>query len=161
MKKIILFMLSLMFATSIYAGDVARKGTTGADYLLIPVGARGIATGGSFVANLSGLESIYYNPAGLVKGSGAEFMFSYMNYIADINISYFGASTELGDFGSFRLRIQSEGADTLKDAIAHNIKKVRPPILSRQRIQASDSQHRIHQSRLHSSTLHFHIHHHP
>jgi len=107
MKKIILFILTVMFATSIYAGDVARKGTTGADYLLIPVGARGIATGGSFVANLTGLESIYYNPAGLDLGGGAEFMFSYMNYVADINISYFGVSTQLGDFGSVGLTLKT------------------------------------------------------
>ena len=43
-----------MFSASIYAGDVARKGTTGAEQLLIPVGARGIATGGAFVSNLVG-----------------------------------------------------------------------------------------------------------
>ena len=46
MKKIILILI--LIATSIYAGDVARKGTTGAEQVLIPVGARGIATGGAF-----------------------------------------------------------------------------------------------------------------
>jgi len=98
MKKIILIMI--LIATSIYAGDVARKGTTGAEQLLIPVGARGIATGGSFLANISGLESIYYNPAGLDVYPQTEAMFSYVNYIADINISYFAVGTSLGDFGS-------------------------------------------------------------
>jgi predicted histone-like DNA-binding protein len=37
-----------------------------------------------------------------------------------------GNIIELGDFGSFRLRIQSEGADTPETVTAHNIKKVRP-----------------------------------
>jgi hypothetical protein len=109
MKKIILVFTLIVFSITLYAGDVARKGTTGADYLLIPVGARGIATGGAFVANLTGLESIYYNPAGLDLSSGAEFMFSYMNYLADINISYLGAATNLGDFGSVGFTLKSLG----------------------------------------------------
>lgn len=98
MKKIILILI--LIATSIYAGDVARKGTTGAEQLLIPVGARGIATGGAFLANITGLESIYYNPAGLDINPQTEAMFSYVSYLADINISYFAIGTSLGDIGS-------------------------------------------------------------
>jgi opacity protein-like surface antigen len=98
MKKIILILI--LIATSIYAGDVARKGTTGAEQVLIPVGARGIATGGAFLANITGLESIYYNPAGLDVYPQTEAMFSYVNHLADINISYFAIGTTLGDIGS-------------------------------------------------------------
>ncbi len=105
MKKLILILI--IIATSTYAGDVARKGTTGAEQLLIPVGARGIATGGSFLANITGLESIYYNPAGLDVYPQTEAMFSYVNYIADINISYFAIGTSLGDFGSIGLDLKS------------------------------------------------------
>lgn len=65
-----------------------ERGINGAEELLIPVGARSIATSGAFVANVMGLESIYYNPAGLDISQRTEAMFSYMNYIADINISY-------------------------------------------------------------------------
>ncbi len=107
MKKIFTIIILSIFTASIYAGDVARKGTTGAEQLLIPVGARGLATGGAFVSNLTGLESVYYNPAGLDVLPGAEAMFSYMNYIADINVSYFGASATLGDFGSIALTIKT------------------------------------------------------
>jgi opacity protein-like surface antigen len=107
MKKIILLLTTLLVATSLYAGDVARKGTTGAEELLIPVGARGIATGGAFLANVSGLESIYYNPAGLDVYPQTEVMFSYVNYLADINISYFAVGASLGDFGSLGLDLKS------------------------------------------------------
>jgi len=105
MKKIILILI--LIATSIYAGDVARKGTTGAEQLLIPVGARGIATGGAFLANLTGLESIYYNPAGLDVYPQTEAMFSYVNYLADINVSYFAIGTSLGDIGSIGLDLKT------------------------------------------------------
>jgi opacity protein-like surface antigen len=105
MKKIILILI--LIATSIYAGDVARKGTTGAEQVLIPVGARGIATGGAFLANITGLESIFYNPAGLDVYPQTEAMFSYVNYLADINISYFAIGTTLGDIGSIGLDLKT------------------------------------------------------
>jgi len=105
MKKIILIIL--IIATSVYAGDVARKGTSGAEEVLIPVGARGIATGGSFIANITGLESLYYNPAGLDVYPQTEAMFSYITYLADIDISYFAVGTSLGDFGSIAFDIKT------------------------------------------------------
>jgi opacity protein-like surface antigen len=107
MKKSIALILMILMASVVYAGDVARKGTTGADQLLIPVGARGIATGGAFVASISGIESIYYNPAGVAVGQKSEAMFNFMNYIADINVSYFAAVANLGDLGSLGLSFKT------------------------------------------------------
>jgi opacity protein-like surface antigen len=102
---ILLFILSIHF--TLFAGDETRKGTSGADQLLIPVGARSIATGGAFISSISGVEAIYYNPAGLDVMKGSEAMFSFMNYIADINISYFAIGTQLGELGSMALDYKS------------------------------------------------------
>lgn len=107
MKNFFTLLIILLFGMSLYAGDVARKGTSGAEQLLIPVGARGLATGGAFVSSLTGLESVYYNPAGLSVAASTEAMFSYMSYLADINVSYFGAGTNLGDLGSIALTFKT------------------------------------------------------
>ncbi len=107
MKKIIFMLSILVLSSSLYAGDIARKGTTGAEQLLIPVGARGIALSGSMLSNVTGLEAIYYNPAGLDISNQTEVMFNFMSYIADINVSYFAASTKVGDFGSIGLSFKS------------------------------------------------------
>lgn len=107
MRKFLTVLLIIAGSLAAYAGDPTRKGTTGADQLLIPVGAQSIATGGAFLSNVTGLESIYYNPAGLSQTSGSEAMFSYMSYIADINVSYFAIGTNLGDFGSFAFSIKT------------------------------------------------------
>ena len=48
MKKLIILLLITFGIVNALAGDASRKGTTGADQLLIPVGARSIATGGAF-----------------------------------------------------------------------------------------------------------------
>jgi opacity protein-like surface antigen len=90
-----------------YAGDTSRKGTNGAEELLIPVGAQSIATGGAFLSNVSGLEAIYYNPAGLSQGKGTEAMFSFMTYLADIKVSYFAIGSSLGDLGSVALSVKT------------------------------------------------------
>ena len=105
MKK---FLMLLIINVLLFAGDVSRKGTTGADELLIPVGARSIATAGAFVANSQGLEAIYYNPAGLAayQGSG-EMMFSYTSYLADIKLSYFAASFNDKSLGSVALSVKN------------------------------------------------------
>lgn len=100
-------MVILACVATSFAGDKSRKGTTGADQLLVPVGARGIATGEAFLSNVTGLEAIYYNPAGFAHTNGSEAMFSYMSYIADINVSYFAIGTNLGDLGSFAFSIKT------------------------------------------------------
>ncbi len=106
MKKYTLLLI-ILFASLVYGGDVSRKGTTGAEELLLPVGARSIASGGAFMASVTGLEAIHYNPAGVCLSAKSEAMFNYMTYIADINVGYFAAGTRLGDFGSLALSIKS------------------------------------------------------
>lgn len=107
MKKLIVIFLVLACIIPSNAGDKSRKGTTGADQLLVPVGARGIATGEAFLSNITGLEALFYNPAGFAHTNGSEAMFSYMSYIADINVSYFAIGTNLGDLGSFAFSIKT------------------------------------------------------
>jgi hypothetical protein len=105
--KTLLVGVLVSFAYIAFAGDESRKGTTGADQLLIPVGARSIGSAGAFLASARGVEAIYYNPAGLAFGRGAEAMFSYMNYLADINLSYFAGSVSFEGLGTFGLSYKS------------------------------------------------------
>ena len=104
----ILAVLLLFTVSSIFASGESRNGTAGAQELLIPVGARGIALGGANVSNLSGVESIYYNPAGLGGMSGSvETMFSYMTYIADINLVYATVGINMYELGTIGVTLKS------------------------------------------------------
>ncbi len=108
MKRISFLIISLALGLNIaFAGDIARKGTNGAEQLLIPVGAKSIATGGAFVSDVKGVEAIYYNPAGLDLIGRSEAMFSYMDYLADIKISYFAISANLAEYGTFGLHFKT------------------------------------------------------
>ncbi len=101
------FLLSFLIALEAFASGGKRNGTAGAQELLIPVGARGMAFNGGYISGITGIDAIYYNPAGLGTLTGAQAMFSYMNYIADIGISYAAVGAGFGGFGSLAFSVKS------------------------------------------------------
>jgi len=97
----------LLNVDTIYAGSENRVGTSGAMELMIPVGSRGSAMSGSVNALVSGVEAIYWNPAGVVNQKGVEAMFSSLSYIADIKMNYFAISSNFGDAGTMAFSLRS------------------------------------------------------
>ena len=85
------------------AGSDGRKGTAGASELQIPVGARGTALGGAVASDVTGIEAMYWNPAGLGASTGTEVVFSHTSYFADMSVNYAGVVTQAGNFGSLGL----------------------------------------------------------
>ncbi len=99
--------LLLLASTSGYAQE-NRTGTNAASELLIPVGARYIGMSGAPLATVSGVDAIYYNPAGLAHSEGnAEAMFSSMRYFADINVNYVAVAANFSGFGSLAFSVKS------------------------------------------------------
>jgi hypothetical protein len=84
-----------------------KAGLSAAPELTIPVGARYVATSGANIANVSGVDAITWNPAGLDAGKGSSALFSYRQYIADINVSYVALSTKIEGVGSLGLSLRS------------------------------------------------------
>jgi hypothetical protein len=86
-------------AASAFAGSVERKGTAGAMELSIPVGARGTALGGAVASDITGVESMFWNPAGLASVQGTDVLMSHQSYFADMKLNYVGVATHVGGFG--------------------------------------------------------------
>ncbi|KAA3620215.1 MAG: hypothetical protein DWQ05_05660 [Calditrichaeota bacterium] len=104
---VILVALLLLVSVSGFAQE-ARTGTNAASELLIPVGARYIGMGGAPLAVVSGIDAIYYNPAGLASSDKSAYgMFSQMSYIADIDVTYAAASVNFEGFGSLAFAVKS------------------------------------------------------
>jgi hypothetical protein len=98
----------LLIAAQAFAGTGKRKGTAGAQELLIPVGSVGTALGGANLANVSGIEAIYWNPAGLaVSQHSAEVIFSHLRYIADLNVNYIAGNFRSNGFGAVGFSVKS------------------------------------------------------
>ncbi|UCE05574.1 MAG: PorV/PorQ family protein [bacterium] len=110
-KKFIILALAvavLLVGVQAEAGTGKRIGTAGASELLIPVGARATALGGANLASVSGIDAMYWNPAGVAGSSNrAEAMFSHLTWIGDINVEYIAAVANLGAFGSFGLNVKT------------------------------------------------------
>ena len=88
-KKLINVGLIFAWFSISVAGTSASIGTDSGNQLLIPTGAKGIALNSSFNASVTGVDALYYNPAGIAgKVNGVEAQFSSFSYIADIKHSY-------------------------------------------------------------------------
>ncbi|NIV95500.1 PorV/PorQ family protein [candidate division KSB1 bacterium] len=98
----------LLFGTTLFAGNSDKVGQTAAPELLIPIGGRDLAMGGSSIAISHGIESIFWNPAGLAHAErNATAMFSRLTYIGDIDVNYVAVAGTFGDFGTVGLSIKS------------------------------------------------------
>ncbi|MFZ1729459.1 MAG: PorV/PorQ family protein [Bacteroidota bacterium] len=101
-------MVLALFSATATAGGGDRTGTAGAAQLLIPVGARGIALGSSYSAGISGLNAIYYNPAGLsASKNAAEATFSHMQSFGDLGVDYAAVGAQFSGFGYLAFSIKS------------------------------------------------------
>ncbi len=95
------FLIFVFAAIDIFGGGQNRAGTSAAPELRIPVGSRYLSMGGADVALVSGLEAIYWNPAGVdVNENDANAIFSYRKYIADMNMSFVAVSGKFGELGT-------------------------------------------------------------
>ena len=91
----------------LYAGDESRIGTSGANQLLVPVGARGVAMSGADLVYSHGVESAYWNPAGLSRLESTTVLASQMKMFGDVSVNYFGAGSKLGSTGAVSLTVKS------------------------------------------------------
>ncbi len=109
LKRLLLILLILGFsAVETFGSGQNRAGTAGAPELRIPVGARYLSMSGAAIASVSGLEAIYWNPAGVdLTATDANAMFSYRQYIADMSMNYAAVSGRLGDLGTIGLSFRS------------------------------------------------------
>ena len=84
-----------------------KLGTAGGIQLTIPMGAQNVGIGGSNIANVSGVEAMYWNPAGLSRIAKGEASFNYLNYFADMKISYFALGADVGKLGVIGFTLQA------------------------------------------------------
>ena len=72
-------------------------GVRAAEFLTIPVGARGIGMGSAYSAIVDDISSIWWNPAGLGFLQQPEVMVTVVDYTLDLTYSYGAAAIPLAD----------------------------------------------------------------
>ena len=81
--------------------EVTRGGTTAAEFLSIPVGARATAMGSAFAASVEDATAIYWNPGGVGRIQQATFVAEHADWLAGIRFNFAAVAlpTRLGTFG--------------------------------------------------------------
>lgn len=98
MKK---FLIIMFFITSsISFAQNPNLGTSGAQFLQIPVSARAEALGNAIVGLADDAGSVFYNPAGIVKVKNIEVFFSYAKWFDLFDLNAASVVYNAGDFGS-------------------------------------------------------------
>lgn len=86
----------LVFVPQLRADD-SKVGTTAYSFLKIGIGARSQAMGSAFVGLSDDESALYFNPAGIMQLNGKSFIFSYNNYLTDIQSGFVGFVHPYGD----------------------------------------------------------------
>jgi hypothetical protein len=109
-RVLVVLVLLACAAAPAFAGSDERKGTGGALELRLPVGPRGTALGSAVVADASGIEALFWNPAGLATIERTQATFSHTQYFADMKLNYAAVATRRG-FGTlaFNAKVLSVG----------------------------------------------------
>jgi hypothetical protein len=90
-KPLLVLLATLAVAAPASATEMFEKvGTIGFQFLEIGVGPRGVAMGEAVVAATEGIESLYWNPAGLRTITGPTAFFSYGTWPAEISHQFVG-----------------------------------------------------------------------
>ncbi|MEW6702312.1 MAG: type IX secretion system protein PorQ [Bacteroidota bacterium] len=99
MKKIFVCVLMLITLSTIFAQNTF-------EFLRLDTSPRAAAIAGSFVAGNDDPNVIFYNPAGINLLSGIPVSFSFLKYLADINVASVSFSKEFEGIGKFAAGVQ-------------------------------------------------------
>ncbi len=77
--------------------NLSFAGVRAAEFLAIPVGARGIGLGDAYTAVADDISAIWYNPAGLGFMQNTQIMGTMVDYTMDLRYSYLCGATPVGD----------------------------------------------------------------
>ena len=98
MKKHIIASIVIIVVSSLVLGQNSRMGSASSTQLLVVPSAKHLSGGGA-AATATGMDAIFGNPAGLAMSENSvDAIFSNRQYFAEIDNSFFGIATDLGDY---------------------------------------------------------------
>ncbi len=112
MKRKVLIIVTviscLLLVWTVTAPAQGKAGTSAAPELNIPIGAKDVAMSGATVSSVSGVSSIFWNPAGLdLAEQPTTAMFSYRSWIADMSVNYLAVASRFSGLGSLGLTLRT------------------------------------------------------
>jgi hypothetical protein len=103
MKKGINILTLIILISSTFAQT--KVGTTAANFLNIPVGARATAMGGAFSAVANDATSAHWNPSGLSRLNKSELVASTAEWLVGTRINWIGLAYKIDDDNAFAISV--------------------------------------------------------
>jgi len=98
MKKHIIASIVIIVVSSLVLGQNSRMGSASSTQLLVVPSAKHLSGGGA-AATATGMDATFWNPAGLAMSENSvDAIFSNRQYFGDIDNSFFGIATDIGDY---------------------------------------------------------------
>ena len=98
MKKHIITSLVIIAISSLVVAQSSRMGSASSTQLLVVPSAKHLSGGGA-AATATGMDATFWNPAGLAMSENSiDAIFSNRQYFADIDNSFFGVATDIGEY---------------------------------------------------------------
>lgn len=114
-KLLILVLLVCVSAPEVTAQIISKKGTSSANFLLIPVGTRAAALGGATTASVHDVTSMYWNPGALATVSQTELIVESSQWIADLQHTYVGFAMPVPWGGTLGLSVIALTMDDMEE----------------------------------------------
>ncbi|HTY00020.1 MAG TPA: PorV/PorQ family protein [Bacteroidota bacterium] len=102
-RRIIGWALAVVVGAGSLNAQNPNLGTSGGQFLKIPVGARAAALGGAFTSNADDASAVFWNPAGIVGVSNGALTVSHAEWWAGSRLSHAAYVQSFGGVGSFGL----------------------------------------------------------
>jgi len=85
-----ILLITISSASIMNAQEFTKAGSSAAQFLKIPVGAKAVSMGSAFTSIANDVSALYWNSAGIAKLDRISMNFTNTQWIADMNHNYFG-----------------------------------------------------------------------
>jgi len=109
-----LMVIGLMAEES-HAQIISKRGTSSANFLLIPVGTRAAGLGGATTATIGDATAMYWNPGALAGVNKTELYVEHSQWIADLQHTFVGFALPLPGGGTVGLSVVALTMDDMEE----------------------------------------------
>lgn len=114
-RMLLMLLAGLLVAETGFSQVISKTGTTSAQFLNIPVGARPAALGGATTASLNDATAMYWNPGALALVKKNQVMIEHSEWFADLRHNFAGIALPIRNAGVVGIHVISLSMDDMEE----------------------------------------------
>lgn len=99
----------------LYGQEIAKTGTSAAQFLNIPVGTRAVGVGNAITASVDDATAMYWNPAALAKVRTRQLHVEHSEWFADLQHNFVGLTLPVDGAGTLGLSLMALTMDDMEE----------------------------------------------